>query len=525
MSARESRSVRHLSLSLCASLLSGCLVWSTVAVAQAEIGYLDIIKKLPVPKVHLTFGMRLTERGFDEDNFIDLRAEIDRLEQQLPGKVRAERAWLLGRLATLMQKAGEPDVDVQKRRAAALTIYRGLANTAGLPPQARLQHGHLEAAEGNEPRAILVFVALANDHPRYWPVYGRIVWLQLKSGATDDVTRWVRRGDEELERRLAEGDPDRAAEAYQIFQRVFSRNIAVLKHKQLSPYQVNPVNELGYGMIRRAVDLDPDNATYRGALGSAQLWRLSFALLRNVDSNASELWQALLQAAEAVRQKMPDLVSSAKHNLELVARKHPGRIPLLHVNLAWLALFDGDLPRVENSLLHAIKIAPQNEDSHFALTCFYGAFYMKAGKMRPDKLDHLLSVLRPHRALKRTPKWRCMLAKAEMMQGSYENAREQFAAAFKEQPAYYPTAAGYFQTRLLTAPLQAGDICDEIDEHLARQTDHRGKAELLFTKAMALVFAGHDDAATKLLTELCRDDDASKLPGVKEALSSLTTSR
>lgn len=136
---------------------------------------------------------------------------------------------------------------------------------------------------------------------------------------------------------------------------------------------------LGLASLQEAVELDPDNAVYRNALGVAQLqlrrWpeaQASFEQAISIEPTYAEAYHNL-GLAYASQNQLDKAIASYRKALTFPTYPSP---ELAYHNLGEAYLRQGKLKEAEESLRQAIQLAPKGQFSHYLL----GVVLAEAGR-------------------------------------------------------------------------------------------------------------------------------------------------
>jgi tetratricopeptide (TPR) repeat protein len=511
------------------------------------VRYYDYAEAIPLPNIDISFGVNFKLSDFDRDNFIDIAGEIKVLEDRLTVVDNIEKSYLNCRLCKLYsKKEGADSISAMRYRRDALNLFRGI-NIDTLKPEAIICYGDLlvyekkqdKAGQGFEKAAALYLSAIArlsspvlagqgfkeaaSLYSLYWQSYERLytIFSLLKSpGTAERLSLWIKKGDDMIDKRLERSNEISADEAYQIFSLLFSRNIAILKLKNISMESQNPVTEQMYRLMEHAVMLEPDNPIYRSMLGSLQLWMFSYNIYSSLDYSYERADAAVLNAIAKVKEKMGGLIPEAKKNLSFVHERHPDRFPFLYRNLAFLSIIEGEMDRADEYYRKSISLDKEEGDSgYIMLTAFYATFFARKGIIFQDKREILKGLLYekavgipfPYSVMTITDRF--ILGKLELQDKNYDSAYRQFSLCINKDPSHYPCAVGYYKSWLLRSPTEAKAIAADMEKLKIEDP----AVMLLYVRGMAYAFAGERKKALSKLSLLT----SANMPGLESIIEIL----
>ncbi|MFC1857777.1 tetratricopeptide repeat protein [Thermodesulfobacteriota bacterium] len=505
---------------------------STNKTAQKEIKelafvpFLGVAELIPLPKINIFIGAQFTTETFEETIFMDAKPEMGRLKNMLSGADDNEKACLYCKLSTLSANITPEHSESKKYLNQSNGLFAKVADHRSLNAECRYCYCLLLIRNEEYARALDVLRVLAQDHPRFWKAYGQIFGGYLTGSSPmdeDELKYWLTKGDDEVQKYLTGAKRLLADTAFELFKYILGRNRAVMKIQKMDSSQQNIVGKLAYDLLVTAAAKEPGNPTYRGTLGSVQLHLLTFRLFDLINPELTEPHDAVIDALKRLTGNDGGLLAQAEQNLKFAADRLSKEPPLLIQNMAYLEFLKMNFQKAESLYIKAIETKPERDEPYPMLTAFYDVVFPEGKTIREDKRDKLLGLL--YQKIKLSPRTldQFLIGKLEDQKGNHQAALEQFKRLVEKDPNDYPAVVGFFKTRLLTSPREAGAIIREIDDSLTRKYQVDTTAELRFAKAAALVLSDQEEKGVFLLTDLMKDKENRSLEGLREAIDLLST--
>jgi len=247
--------------------------------------------------------------------------------------------------------------------------------------------------------------------------------------------------------------------------------------------------------LRKAVELEPENVTYRASLaGLLSLriyveWAGQQEALMQAGRPFAETFQ---QASALIRENNKRRLVEAEEHFHYVDKMSKDAFPPLYMLWSILPLADGKPDKAEQYMLRAIALDPQEESYYQTL------LYIIVNDGLPGlqaRLKQVADLLDMKCAVKCTANERRIIARIRFGEKNYREAEKQLRAAFIEDPASFPIRTGLAVTLFKMNRVEEGMAELRAAEPFAAKAEDADKAHFYSLTAVLSMLEGDAETA------------------------------
>jgi len=418
-----------------------------------------------------------------------------------PGKSPEAYADLLRELAILsFNRNKKQEADLYARKAAVL--YQGLLGKEPKPARLLYKLGLVQGmySSGTITRnaAHESFEAAVKADPDYCPPY-----LELMDG-TGPMSLTDRAG--QCVQRSVAKEPKKAENYYNshlyecaaaVIAGLDLRQsfLAVVADYSLVKLLSRMTSDQNINSLRKAVQLEPENATYRASLAGLQSLRISVEwahqqeVLMLAGKSSAEAFQ---EASTTTRDKHKNRYVEAEEHFQYVEKNMKDPFPALFMLWSILPMTDGKLDKAEQYMLRAIVLDP-HEGSYYQTLLYMVINDSTSGQQ--DKFKQVADLMEKKCPVKCTADERRIIARIQFGEKNYREAEKQLRLAFIEDPASFPIRTGLAVTLLKMNRVQEGMAELRAAEPFAAKADNDDVAHFSSLTAVLSMLEGDRETA------------------------------